>query len=119
VRFLAVATLVVIVVLAIGFQPTRRLWGDDALQAMLIGGGIGLVGAALAGLVLVKSSPSAPIERMKTVFFAMAVRLITAVVLGTVTVWSGDVGSSPLLFWLATSYVVLLPVEVRLAIESQ
>jgi len=26
---------------------------------------------------------------------------------------------SPLLFWLATSYVVLLPLEVKLAIESE
>jgi hypothetical protein len=119
VRFLAVTTLIVIVVLAVGFQPTRRLAGDAGLPAMLIGCGIGFVGAVLAGIVMVTSAPATPVDRLKTVFFAMAVRLITAVVLGIVALWLVEVASRPLLFWLATSYVVLLPVEVRLAVESQ
>ena len=119
VRFLAVTTLVVIVALAVGFQPTRRLAGDAGLPAMLIGCGIGFVGAVLAGVVVVLAAPTTPVDRLKAMSYAMAVRLITAVVLGAIAIWSAEVASRPLLFWLATSYVVLLPVEVRLAVESQ
>jgi hypothetical protein len=119
IRFLALAAIIVTVVLAIGYQPTRHVSGSDALPAMLAGGGIGFIGAALAGVVLVAADPKTPVERMNAVFFAMAVRVITAVVLGAAAVWSGNFARSPLLFWLAMSYVALLPLEVKLAIESQ
>jgi len=119
VRFLALAALVVGVVLAIGYQPTRRVAGSDAIAAMFAGGAIGFGGAALAGIVLVLTDPKTPVDRMKAVFFAMAVRVVIAIVGGAAAILSGSLARSPLLFWLAASYVVLLPLEVKLAIESQ
>jgi hypothetical protein len=55
---------------------------------------------------------------MQRAFLAMAARLAVVVVLGLAAALSGEVARIPLLFWLATSYVVLLPLEVKLAIAE-
>ena len=47
---------------------------------------------------------------------AMFVRLAVVLVLGLAAALSGEFARSPLLFWMATAYVALLPLEVRLAI---
>ena len=41
------------------------------------------------------------------------------VVLGAAATLSGVLHRMPLLFWLATTYVLLLPLEVRLAIATE
>lgn len=118
VRFLGLAVLVEIALIAIGWLPTRRLAGDGAVPAMLAGCAIGLVAAGLAGGVIVATAPATPNARMQTAFLAMVVRLIVAAMLGIAAALSGEVERMPLLFWLAVSYVALLPLEVKLAIES-
>ena len=46
----------------------------------------------------------------------MIVRLTVVLVFGTAAALSEEFARSPLLFWMATAYVALLPLEVRLAI---
>ena len=119
IKFLGLAVAVVATLLALGVQPTRRLAGEDALPAMLVGGLISLIGAALAGSVVVASTATTPTARMQKAFLAMTVRLATVVVLGAAAVLGGSLARTPLLFWMATSYVALLPIEVKLAIEFE
>ena len=115
-RFLGLAVAVAVVLGAIGLVPTRRLGGNEAVPAMLAGCTISLVSAALAGLLLVASPAPTPEARMQRSFLAMVVRLAVVVVLGAAAVLSGMFAWQPLLFWIATAYVALLPLEVRLAI---
>ena len=119
VRFLGLAILVVFVLIGIGWVPTRRLGGVTALAAMAAGCVISLVGAALAGWLLVVTSPKTPEARMQTAFLAMVVRLTVVAVLGLAAVVAGTFERTPLLFWLAAVYIALLPLEVKLAIESE
>jgi hypothetical protein len=118
VRFLGLAVLVVTCLLAIGFFPTRRLGGEAALPAMVVGCLISLIAAGVAARLLVAAGDRTPSTRMQTAFQAMVVRLSVVGVLGLAAALSGELARAPLLFWLATSYVVLLPLEVRLAIKS-
>jgi len=118
-RFVGFAIAVVAALLALGFQPTRRLAGDAGPQAMAAGGAISFVAALLAGWLVVMFAPATPNARMQAAFLAMLVRLAVVIALGAAAVFSGMFSRSPLLFWLATSYVVLLPLEVKLAIESE
>jgi len=83
---------------------------------MLAGCAIGLVSAALAGLLLIVVPAPTPDAKMRRSFLAMVVRLAVVVVFGTAAVLSGEFRTQPLLFWIATAYVALLPLEVRLAI---
>jgi hypothetical protein len=115
-RFLALAAGIVIVLCAIGFVPTRRLSGDAGVIAMAVGCGISLVSAALAGGLLVMVGGDTPDARMRRAFLAMVVRLAVVVAFGLAAALSGAVARQPLLFWIGTAYVALLPLEVRLAI---
>lgn len=119
VRFLSLAGLVVVLLGAVGFLPTRRLAGDDAIAAMVAGCLIGLLSAALAGLLLVAVAGDTPTARMQRAFLAMAVRLAVVAVLGLAAALSGELARTPLLFWVATTYVALLPLEVVLAIATE
>ena len=118
-RFLILALLVVLGLAAVGFVPTRRLAGEEAPAAMMAGCLISLVAAAVAAWLLVVMGVNTPTARIQRAFLAMVVRLAVVVVLGIAVVLGGELARMPLLFWLATTYVVLLPLEVRLAIASE
>ena len=83
---------------------------------MAAGCAISLVSAALAGGLLIAVSAGTPEARMQRGFLAMVVRLAVVVVLGLAAALSGEVARQPLLFWIGTAYVALLPLEVKLAI---
>jgi hypothetical protein len=117
-RFAGLAVLVVAVLLGIGFVPTRRLGGATGLPAMAVGVLCSLAAALLAGWLLVSAQPATPTARMRLAMFAMSVRVASVLVLGLAAALSGVVARAPLLLWLALSYVVLLPLEVMLALES-
>lgn len=114
--FLALAAAVVAGLCALGLVPTRRLAGAEGVPAMVAGCAISFVSAALAGCLLIVVAAETPDARMKRSALAMAVRLAVVIVLGAAAVFSGEFSRAPLLFWIATTYVVLLPLEVRLAI---
>jgi len=83
---------------------------------MVVGCAISLLSAALAGWLLIVVGAETPEARMRRGFLAMIVRLVVVVVLGIAAVLSGEFARTPLLFWMATAYVALLPLEVRRAI---
>jgi hypothetical protein len=83
---------------------------------MLAGCAISLLSAALAGWLLIVVSVDTPEARMQRGFMAMVVRLVVVVALGTAAALSGELARQPLLFWIGTAYVALLPLEVKLAI---
>jgi hypothetical protein len=118
-RFLGLAIVAVVALLAVGYLPTRRLAGDAAVPAMAAGCLVSLVSAAMAALVLVAMPADTPTARMQRASLAMTVRLAVVVLLGAAAVFSGGLARAPLLFWLAASYVALLPFEVRLAITPE
>jgi hypothetical protein len=113
------ALVIVSALFAVGFQPTRRLAGDAAVPAMAAGCSISLAAAALAAWLLVAAGAPTPEVRMQRAFLAMVVRLAVVVVLGGAGALSGEFARTPLLFWLATTYVALLPLEVSLAIATE
>ena len=119
VRFLGLAAGLVVVLCVVGYLPTRRLFGANAVGSMVAGCGISLVAAALAGWLLTAVGAATPEARMQRGFLAMVVRLGVVIVLGLAAALSGEFARAPLLFWMATAYVVLLPLEVRLAIMPE
>ena len=115
-RFLSLAVAVVIGLSLVGWLPTRRLAGAEGVTAMVAGCAISLLSAALAGGLLIAVHAETPEARMQRGFLAMIVRLAVVIVLGIAAALSGEFARAPLLFWMATAYVALLPLEVRLAI---
>src|SRR5712691_5297802 len=99
-------------------SPSSRYARFLALSVAIVlaGCAISLISAALAGLLLVAVAGDTPHDRMKRSFLAMIVRLATVVALGAAAALSGLFATEPLLFWIGTAYVALLPLEVRLAL---
>jgi len=83
---------------------------------MAAGCAISLVSAALAGWLLIVVGGETGEARMQRSFLAMVVRLAVVVALGLAAALSGEIARQPLLFWIGTAYVALLPLEVKLAI---
>jgi hypothetical protein len=117
-RFLGIEVVIVAVLLAVGYLPTQRLAGDTGPAAMMAGCVIGLVSAALAGGLLVMLPGDTPNARMQRAFMAMFLRLAVVVAFGAAAVFSGMFARMPLLFWMAVTYVTLLPLEVKLAVAE-
>ena len=115
-RFLTLAVAIVVGLCALGWLPTRRLAGAEAVVAMMAGCAISLVSAALAGWLLIVVGAETPEARMQRGFLAMVVRLAVVAVLGLAAALSGEIARQPLLFWIGTAYVALLPLEVKLAL---
>lgn len=116
-RFLGLATALVAALGAVGFVPTRRLAGETGPAAMAAGCAISLAAAAAAGFLLVAVEGNDPNTRMQRAAMAMFARLAVALGLAIAAALSGEFARMPLLFWVATTYVVVLPLEVRLAIQ--
>jgi hypothetical protein len=117
IRFLGGEALIIAALCAIGWIPTERLAGPQALPAMIGGCGISLVSAALSGWLMTLVDGSTPEGRMRRGMFAMFARLGIVVALSAAAVLSGLFAERPLLFWMAAAYLALLPLEVRLAIS--
>ena len=117
-RFLSLAVVIVFGLCMVGWLPTRRLAGAEAVAAMAAGSLISLLSAALAGWLLIAVGADTPEASMQRGFLAMMVRLAVVIVLGIAAVLSGEFPRAPLLFWMGTAYVALLPLEVRLAIGA-
>lgn len=117
-RFVGLAGLSAALLAGVGYLPTRRLGGDAALLAMLAGIAISLAGASLAAWPLVAIRRIEPMARLQAAMLAMAVRLLAVIALGAAAALSGAVARAPLLFWMAASYVALLPLEVKLALDG-
>jgi hypothetical protein len=117
-RFLGMALALVALLMAVGLVPTRRLGGTEAVTSMAVGCAISFLSAVLAAWLLTAVRADSPAARMQRAFLAMVARLAVVVVLGLAAALSGEFARMPLLLWLATSYVVLLPLEVMLAIAE-
>jgi hypothetical protein len=118
VRFVGFETIIVVAAIAVGYVPTRRLAGETGPAAMIAGCAVGLLSAVLAGGLLVSVPGETPNARMQRALLAMFVRLGVVVALGAAAVFSGLFARMPLLFWIAATYVALLPLEVKLAVAE-
>lgn len=119
-RFLMWAVGVTVVAVLLGWLPTRRLGGEEAIPAMLAGCAVSLLASALGGvpIALARRAGSTPQARMQSLLMAMGVRFAAVVVLAVAAVLSGLFLRVPLLLWVAIGYAVQLVVETRYALAK-
>jgi hypothetical protein len=119
-RFLAWAVGVTVVAALLGWLPTRRLGGEEAIPAMLAGCAVSLLASALGGvpIALARGAGSTQQGRMQSLLMAMGVRFAAVVVLGLAAVLSGLFRTVPFLLWVAIGYAVQLVVETRYALTT-
>jgi hypothetical protein len=116
-RFLAWVVAVTAALALVGWVPTRRLGGEDAIPAMLAGCAVGILASALGGvpIALVRGGQTA---RTQALLLSMAIRLGAVVILAVAAVLSGWFARGPLLLWIAIGYMAQLVVDTRYALQA-
>lgn len=118
-RFLAWVIGVAVLIALVGWLPTRRLGGPEAIPAMIVGCAVGALASALGGIPVARGRSKAdPAQQLNVALFSMAVRFAVVIVLGTAAALSGEVERMSLLLWIAISYVALLAVDTRYAVKG-
>lgn len=120
-RFLAWALAAVVLAAALGFVPTRRLGGEDALAAMIAGCAVGWAASALGGIPVALGRGKAavnPAARLQGMLASMGLRFAVVLALGAAAAFSGLFGLKPLLLWIAISYLALLAVDTWYAVKG-
>ncbi len=118
-RFVAWVLGVAALAAAVGYLPTRRLGGPDAVPSMLAGCAVGVLASLVGGLpVLWGRHDPTPAERLNRMLFGLGLRFGVAVALGLAAAFSGWFERDPLLLWVAISYMALLVVDTRFALKG-
>lgn len=115
VRFVALALGVQGLLWLVGYLPTRRLGGEEAIPAMLLGGTCALAASLLGALPLFLGRGRPPAEKVGTVLGSIALRLLVVVALALAAVLGGLAAKVPLLVWVAVSHGGLLVVDTLYA----
>jgi hypothetical protein len=116
-RFVGLATGLSLLLVAVGYVPTRHVGGPGAVPAMIAGCGIGLIAALLAAVPIALGAGAPPMSRVSWALGAMLVRLLGAMALGGLVTLAGWFERAPLLIWLAISYLALLAVETMFTVK--
>lgn len=115
--FLASAAGILLVLLVLGFEPTRRLGGQLAIPAMLVGCLISLLAALVGTLPIFLALGRKAADTVPALLASMVARMFTALMLLLI------VGTNPkfepamntLVVWLILSHTALLVAEIRFA----
>jgi hypothetical protein len=117
-RFLVWAVAVGIAAALLGYAPTRRLGGVEALWAMAAGCAIGVIASAVGALPIAFSRRLGPSVSPLRGILAMGVRVAVVVVLGLSVGLSGWFETRPLLIWIALGYAAQLALDVWYAVRG-
>jgi hypothetical protein len=117
-RFLVWATVVTAAVALLGYLPTQRLGGEEAIPAMVAGCVVGWLAALAGGVPVALGRRAGPGAAHQTMMLAMAVRFVAALALGLAVALSGLFAVRPLLVWIAIVYVALLVVDTWYAVKG-
>lgn len=115
-RFLGWVVGVGVALALLGYAPTRRLGGEGALPAMVAGCVIGVVASAVGALPVLNARRAGRAGLLlQGMLAALALRFVTALILGLAVGLAGWFEARPLVIWIALGYVAQLALETRYA----
>ena len=117
VRFAMVAAGVTIVIAALGYVPTRRLGGPDALPGMAAGCAISLIASLIGAIPLALRTPGDDTSGPLAALTATGVRFLVVLMLALSAALSGWFDRPALLIWVAISYLLLLVADTTYAVR--
>ena len=116
-RVFALSAVVMVLVAAVGYLPTKRMGGSSAVPAMLAGCLVSLAASVIGSIPLVVGLHGPARNRANAILLSTALRLAVVLVLALAVALSGWFDRTPLLIWLAISYVLLLLVDTVYAVR--
>jgi hypothetical protein len=117
-RFLVWTVAAAVGAALLGYVPTRRLGGEEAIPALIAGCAIGVIASAVGALPILLARRSGAAPSPVQGLLSMAVRLAVLVVLGVSVALSGVFPTRPLIVWIALGYGVQIALEVWYAVRG-
>lgn len=118
-RFVLLLAGVTVLLLAIGFLPTRALAGEGSWPSMLAGCLVSFVASALGGIPLgLGRGSGAGAPGLQLALMSMALRLALVVAGGILVVSVPGVEVPVALVWVGISYLALLVPDTRFGLTA-
>ncbi len=114
---IGVALAVVTLIGAIGYWPTLRLGGRGAVPAMAVGCAISWIASCVGAVPLAWATARRSAQQANAILVSTGVRFLTVLALVVPAVFSGWLDRTPLVIWVAISYLLLLVVDTMFAIR--
>lgn len=107
-----------VLITAIGWVPTQRVAGSDAISGLLAGCGVSLAASVLSAIPAAFQAGRIGRSSLGLMTVGMALRMVLALGGGLALAQSGWFMRGPLLIWLAISYAALLVVDTRFVLKA-
>lgn len=113
--FAATALLTVVVLAGLGYVPTVRIAGPDAVWAMLTGCLVSWIASCVGAVPLALALTRNETQPASAILLSMALRFFVVLVLVVPLALSGLIDKVVTLLWVALSYMLLLVVDTLYA----
>lgn len=101
----------------VGYLPTVRLAGRDAVGGMAAGIAVSLIGSWAGALPVALSRAKGPSGAGSLVLAGMLVRFVVVLGLALSIALSGQVDRAPFLIWVGLAYLILLVADTHYALR--
>ena len=118
-RFVVLLLALGLAAAAAGYLPTRNLGGGEAIQAMLLGCALSLVGSLIGSLPVLAASARAREVGARELLGSLGVRFFVVAGGATAMALSGVVSPRPFLVWVALSHFIFLIADVTYSVGEQ
>jgi hypothetical protein len=110
-RIAGAGALTTIVLLALGYAPTAALGGRSAVEAMLIGGGVSLLGGWIGCIPPIAMINAPPAHLMSGLMLGIGARFLLSLGLALALSAYDVAPRVPLLLWVAIVQIAVLTVD--------
>lgn len=116
-RYAGVGCLAVGLVACLGYVPTIRIAGPEAVGSMLAGCGVSVAAGCVGAVVLAWSTTRPASEAALAVLMSTALRFLTVLLLVIPVALSGRVDRTVFVVWVAVSYLPMLMLDTLVAVR--
>lgn len=117
VRFVALAAVSAVVIIALGYLPTVRLAGRDAVSAMLAGCGASWLASCVGAIPVARAQAQRSTQTGLAIMASTTLRFLTVLFAVVVLILSGWQNPKVLALWVGISYLLMLAVDTVFAVN--
>ncbi|MCH7840489.1 MAG: hypothetical protein IID38_09700 [Planctomycetes bacterium] len=116
-RHAGVGCIAVGLIAGLGYVPTIRIAGPEAIGSMLAGCGVSVAAGCVGAAVLAWSTTRPASEAALAVLMSTALRFLTVLLLVIPVALSGFVDRTVFVVWVAVSYLPMLMLDTFVAVR--
>lgn len=114
--FVGLALLSAVVIAALGYVPTIRVSGEQAVFSMVVGCCVSWITSSIGAIPLAVALPRDPSKAPVVILGSTAIRFLVVLALVVPLTFSGWVDRKVFVFWVGISYVLMLLVDTAYAL---